>query len=57
MSDFSDLPGYVTDGNGMGHEAVPTSGGTNSDAVLRLAWLIVILSLIGLWALGYTFKG
>lgn len=56
-ADFTDLPGY-TDGNGMGHDITGGGAGVAGDphAVLRTAWLIIIVCLVGLWLLGYTFK-
>lgn len=59
---FADLPGYV-DQSGLSadHEVQMGATGTmsaNTDVtgILRIAWVIIILSLIGLWLLGRVFK-
>jgi hypothetical protein len=59
---FVDMPGFVDDQGGQDHALQMNATGSASvgspstDAVLRLAWLIIILSLVGLWVLGRVFK-
>lgn len=59
---FADLPGFVDSSTVPADHAVQmqatgnVSANTDVTGVLRIAWLIIILSLVGLWLLGRTFR-
>lgn len=57
VADFGPLPGYV---DNTAYDNVPSSGtasgatksGPVPQSIIRMAWLIIIVSLIGLWLMG-----
>lgn len=51
------IPGYVDPMTPDVHTEQISAGNTGDvNKVLRVAWLIIILSLVALWLLGATFK-
>jgi hypothetical protein len=59
---FVDLPGFVDDQGTQDHtlqmnaSGTMTVGNADTNSVLRIAWLLIILSLVGLWVLGRVFR-
>lgn len=57
---FIDFPGqqsYEDDHSLQVQASASASGNASTNSTLRVAWVIVIASLVILWYLGYTFKG
>lgn len=53
----SSVPGFIDPETPDPHTQQISSGNAqDANRVLRVAWLIIILSLVGLWLLGATFK-
>lgn len=58
---FVDMPGFVhgnsnVDDHNMQVGASLSGGAVSAQAVLKVAWVIIIACLIGLWLMGYSFK-
>lgn len=51
------MPGYVDPNTADPHTmSVSTGNAGDANKVLRVAWVIIIVSLVALWLLGMTFK-